>query len=68
MWSRSSDGGATWTVARNIGVIQPLPGTLTLLDSKHAWYGAMAGNNAVLERTVDGGFTWEMIGLPVITP
>jgi photosystem II stability/assembly factor-like uncharacterized protein len=68
MWSRSSDGGATWTVARNIGVIQPLPGTLTLLDSKHAWYGAMAGNNAVLERTVDGGFTWEMIGLPVIKP
>jgi photosystem II stability/assembly factor-like uncharacterized protein len=68
MWSRSSDGGATWTVARNIGVIQPLPGTLTLLDSKHAWYGAMAGNHAVLERTVDGGFTWEMIGLPVITP
>jgi photosystem II stability/assembly factor-like uncharacterized protein len=68
MWSRSSDGGATWTVARNIGVIQPLPGTLTLLDSKHAWYGAMAGNHPVLERTVDGGFTWEMIGLPVITP
>jgi photosystem II stability/assembly factor-like uncharacterized protein len=68
MWSRSSDGGATWTVARNIGVIQPLPGTLTLIDPKHAWYGAMAGNNAVLERTVDGGITWEMIGLPVITP
>jgi photosystem II stability/assembly factor-like uncharacterized protein len=68
MWSRSSDGGATWTVARNIGVIQPLPGTLTLIDPKHAWYGAMAGNHAVLERTVDGGFTWEMIGLPVITP
>jgi len=68
MWSRSSDGGATWTVARNIGVIQPLPGTLTLIDPKHAWYGAMAGNHAVLERTVDGGITWEMIGLPVITP
>jgi hypothetical protein len=66
MWSRSSDGGATWTVARNIGVIQPLPGSLMVLDSKHAWYGAMAGNNAVLERTVDGGITWEMIGLPAI--
>src|SRR6267378_3781557 len=66
MWSRSSDGGVTWTAARNIGLIEPLPGTLTLLDSKHAWYGAMAGNRAVLERTVDGGFTWEMIGLPVI--
>jgi photosystem II stability/assembly factor-like uncharacterized protein len=65
-WSRSSDGGATWTPARNIGVIQPLPGSLTVLDSKHAWYGAMAGANAVLERTVDGGITWEMIGLPQI--
>jgi len=63
-WSRSSDGGATWTPARNIGVIQPLPGSLMVLDSKHAWYGAMAGTNAVLERTVDGGITWEMIGLP----
>ena len=67
-WARSSDGGATWTAARNIGVIQPLPGTLTVLDPKHAWYGAMAGTKAVLERTVDGGITWEMIGLPVIKP
>jgi len=25
MWSRSSDGGATWTVARNIGVISAAP-------------------------------------------
>ena len=67
-WSRSSDGGATWTASRNIGVIQPLPGSLTVLDSKHAWYGAMAGTRAVLERTVDGGITWEMIGLPEIKP
>ena len=67
-WSRSSDGGTTWTAARNIGVIQPLPGSLQLLDSKHAWFGAMAGTKAVLERTVDGGITWEMIGLPAVTP
>jgi photosystem II stability/assembly factor-like uncharacterized protein len=67
-WSRSSDGGATWTASRNIGVIQPLPGSLTVLDSKHAWYGAMAGTRAVLERTADGGITWEMIGLPEIRP
>jgi len=67
-WSRSSDAGATWTPARNIGVIQPVAGSLTVLDSKHAWYGAMAGTKAVLERTVDGGITWEMIGLPAVTP
>jgi photosystem II stability/assembly factor-like uncharacterized protein len=65
-WSRSSDGGSTWTAPRNIGVIHPLPGSLTVLDSKHAWYGAMAGASAVLERTSDGGITWEMIGLPAI--
>jgi hypothetical protein len=63
-WSTSSDGGTTWTDTRNIGVILPLPGSLTVLDSKHAWYGAMAGTHALLERTVDGGITWEMIGLP----
>lgn len=67
-WSTSSDGGTTWTATRNIGVIQPLPGSLTVLDSKHAWYGAMAGTKAVLERTEDGGITWEMIGLPAVTP
>jgi hypothetical protein len=61
-------GGTTWTAARNIGVIQPLPGSLQLLDSNHAWFGAMAGTKAVLERTVDGGITWEMIGLPAVTP
>jgi len=67
-WSTSSDGGTTWTDTRNIGVILPLPGSLTVLDSKHAWYGAMAGTHALLERTVDGGITWEMIGLPAVTP
>ena len=68
-WSKSLDGGASWTASRNIGVIQPLPGSLTVLDPKHAWYGALAGTRAVLERTVDGGITWEMIGLPeVILP
>ena len=66
--SRSSDGGATWTASRNIGVIQPLPGSLQVLDSRHAWFGAMAGSRAVLEKTVDGGTNWEMIGLPAITP
>lgn len=67
-WSTSSDGGTTWTPYRNVGVLQPLPGSLQVLDSKHAWFGAMAGTKAVLETTADGGIRWEMIVLPPINP
>jgi photosystem II stability/assembly factor-like uncharacterized protein len=49
-------------------VLQPLPGSLQVLDSKHAWFGAMAGTKAVLETTADGGIRWEMIVLPPINP
>jgi hypothetical protein len=65
-WSTSSDGGTTWTPYRNVGVLQPLPGSLQVLDAQHAWFGAMAGTKAVLERTGDGGIRWEMIILPRI--
>jgi photosystem II stability/assembly factor-like uncharacterized protein len=66
-WSLSADGGATWSATRNIGVIKPLAGSLQVLDSSHAWYGAMAGGiRAMLERTADAGQHWEMIGLPEI--
>jgi hypothetical protein len=66
-WSTSADGGATWSPSRNIGVIKPLGGSLQVLDSSHAWYGAMAGGiRPLLERTADAGLHWEMIGLPEI--
>jgi hypothetical protein len=64
-WSTSSDGGSTWTPTRNLGVIEPLPGSLQVLDPSTAWFGAMAGGTrAMLERTADAGLHWEMIGLP----
>jgi len=63
-WSRSADGGSTWTPVRNLGVIAPLPATLQLLDDQHAWYGAAAGDRAVLETTSDGGVHWRMVLLP----
>jgi photosystem II stability/assembly factor-like uncharacterized protein len=66
-WSTSSDGGATWTPSRNLGVPQPLPGSLQVLDPLHAWFGAMAGTTAVLENTNDGGIDWYMTRLPAIT-
>jgi hypothetical protein len=65
-WSTSSDGGTTWTPSRNLGVLQPLPGSLQVLDRLHAWFGAMAGTRAVLENTNDGGTHWYMTGLPAI--
>jgi photosystem II stability/assembly factor-like uncharacterized protein len=65
-WSTSSDGGATWTPSRNLGVLQPLPGSLQVLDPSHAWFGAMAGTRAVLENTNDGGTHWYMTSLPPI--
>jgi len=66
-WSTSADGGATWSATRNIGVIRPLAGSLQVLDSQHAWYGAMAGGTrALLQRTVDAGLHWEMVGLPAL--
>jgi photosystem II stability/assembly factor-like uncharacterized protein len=65
-WSTSSDGGATWTPYRNLGVPQPLPGSLQVLDPGHAWFGAMAGTRAILENTSDGGTHWQMTILPAI--
>lgn len=66
-WSTSSDGGATWTPSRNLGVLQPLPGSLQVLDAAHAWFGAMAGTRAVLENTSDRGLHWYMTSLPALT-
>ncbi|MGH7761413.1 MAG: WD40/YVTN/BNR-like repeat-containing protein [Candidatus Dormibacteraceae bacterium] len=67
-WSTSSDGGTTWTPYRNLGVPQPLPGSLQVLDPMHAWFGAMAGTRSVLESTSDGGTHWQMTLLPAIIP
>jgi len=58
----------TWTPSRNLGVIQPLPGSLEVLDASHAWFGAMAGSRAVLENTNDGGTHWYMTSLPALGP
>ena len=65
-WSTSSDGGTTWTPYRNAGVPLPLPGSLQVLDPRHAWFGAMAGTRALLENTNDGGTHWHMSVLPAI--
>lgn len=63
-WAYSGDGGATWTDPQNIGAIDPIPGSLRVLDRNHAWFAGSAGARPVLEGTADGGRGWRMVMLP----
>jgi len=63
-WSKTADGGQTWSGTRSLAVPEPLPGSLQLLDADHAWFGAMAGSRPLLESTDDGGIHWTMSLLP----
>jgi photosystem II stability/assembly factor-like uncharacterized protein len=64
--ARSSDGGLTWSSAVGARVFQPLPGSLQVLDSKHAWLAASL-TSPTLEATGDGGSQWRLVPLPPIT-
>ncbi|HYM66372.1 MAG TPA: hypothetical protein VEW68_03695 [Patescibacteria group bacterium] len=66
--STSSDGGGTWTPPKRVGLLEPLPATLEVLDARTAWFGAMAGTRPILATTVDGGYDWRMAPMPPITP
>ena len=63
-WSTSQDGGITWTRLRGIGVVEPLPGSLRVLDRDHAWFASSA--RPLLEATDDGGAHWRTVLLPAI--
>jgi hypothetical protein len=65
-WATSTNAGTTWTPYRNLDVIEPLPGSLQVLDGNHAWFGAMAGSRPVLETTADAGIHWRAMILPAI--
>lgn len=66
LWAGSKDGGVTWTDVRGVGLIEPLPGSLKVLDRDHAWFAGWAGSRPVLEATDDGGVSWRMVMLPPI--
>ena len=54
----------SWTIPRGIGVTEPMPGTLRVLDRNHAWFAGTAGTTPVLEGTDDGGLHWRRVVLP----
>jgi photosystem II stability/assembly factor-like uncharacterized protein len=64
-WAMSADAGVTWTDPRTIGAGEPLPGSLQLLDSAHAWFAA-SGTKPALEVTNDAGRHWRVAELPPI--
>jgi photosystem II stability/assembly factor-like uncharacterized protein len=61
-WSSTADAGVTWTGRRDIAAVEPLQGSLEVLDPHHAWFIGSAGQ--VLESTIDGGTDWRLIALP----
>src|SRR6266550_2621149 len=63
-WSRSANGGLSWSDPTNIGVVEPLPGSLQVLDRAHAWFAAAAQARPFLESTDDAGIHWRMVALP----
>lgn len=66
LWSSSADGGVTWTDTRSVGVIEPLPGSLQVLDRSHAWFAGSTGSSPVLVGTGDGGVHWRQVPLPAL--
>ncbi len=65
-WAKSSDAGVTWTDPVNIRVVEPLPGSLQVLDGDHALFAASGGSSPVLERSDDAGRHWRVVALPPI--
>jgi hypothetical protein len=66
MWASSMDAGLSWTDPRDIGVVDPLPGSLEMLDSQHAWFAGGSGGRAMLQSTDDAGLHWTLTTLPAL--
>lgn len=61
------DGGLTWSAVRSVGVASPVPGSLLLLDSQHAWITAMVRGAAQLYSTSNGGGRWSPVSVPALS-
>lgn len=65
--AQTADGGRTWSPVQPDPVAQPLPGSLIVLDSGHAWISALGAEGPVLFTTSDGGHRWDEVRLPPLT-
>ena len=62
--SKTNDGGLTWSPSQADVVADPLPGSLVVLDSKHAWVSGVIDSGPMLFTTSDGGEHWRPVRLP----
>jgi photosystem II stability/assembly factor-like uncharacterized protein len=62
--SKTSDGGLTWSPSQANAVMDPLPGSLVVLDAKHAWVSGVRESGPMLFSTSDGGQHWSQVRLP----
>jgi len=62
--ARTTDGGLTWSPSRPDAVAEPLPGSLVVLDARHAWVSGLSDTGPVLYTTADGGDHWTSVRLP----
>jgi hypothetical protein len=62
--AKSTDAGGTWSPIRTLLVPAPLPESVQIIDATHIWFGAMAGQRPLVEKTDDGGVSWTMFLLP----
>jgi photosystem II stability/assembly factor-like uncharacterized protein len=65
-WARSTDAGSSWSEPVEVGVVDAVPGSLRMLDRRHAWFAGAQGGGAVLESTSDGGAHWTLRLLPAL--
>ena len=56
----------TWTGPRGTRVIEPVPGSLQVLDRDHAWFAGSTPTKPVLQSTDDGAVHWRTVTLPAI--
>lgn len=64
VWSSTADAGVTWTSRRDILAVEPMQGSLQVLDPHHAWFVGSSGQE--LETTNDGGIDWRLVALPTL--
>ncbi len=62
--SKTNDGGLTWSPSQADVVADPLPGSLVVLNAKHAWVSAVSESGPMLFTTSDGGDHWTGVRLP----